>query len=84
MIEFWVLLIGLVLPCVILCLVGVGWLIKFLWDIDEEGCLFRPIIKNRCFHHTDNNFVTYILYLTWMTWETKHHSPHCIFYGGAF
>jgi len=47
--EFWIFLIGMVLPCAILYLVAAGWLIKFAWDIDEEGCLFRPIIITGAF-----------------------------------
>ncbi len=37
-------LIGFILPLGILVLVAVGYLIKFLWDIDEEVGCFRPII----------------------------------------
>ena len=40
-----ILLIGCVLPLAILFLVAVGWLIKFMWDVDPDGLFWRPIIK---------------------------------------
>ena len=38
-------LIGVILPCAILLLVAVGALLRFLWEIDDAGVLYRPLIK---------------------------------------